>query len=62
VAIRVRGELYPSAADSLPKNQELAAKPQSYLTSYQYLGFQNYSLYRKRSISDKKWKKRLTFS
>jgi len=50
VAIRVRGELYPSAADSLAKNQQLAAKPQSYLTSYRYIGFQ-------RSISDKKWKK-----
>jgi hypothetical protein len=59
VAIRIRGELYPSAANSLPKNQQLAAKPQSYLTSYHYLGFQNYSLYRKRSIYDKKMKKKV---
>jgi hypothetical protein len=47
VAMRVRGEFYPSPADSLPKNQQLAAKPQSYLTSYRYIGFQ-------RSISDQK--------
>jgi hypothetical protein len=36
VAIRVTGQLYPSAADSLPKNQQLAAKPQSCLISYRY--------------------------
>jgi len=42
-AIRVIGEVYPSAADSLPKDQQLATKPQFYLTSYRYIGFQSYS-------------------
>jgi len=36
VAIRVAGEVYPSPAESLPRNEQLAAKPQSYLTSYRY--------------------------
>jgi len=30
------GEVYPSPAESLPKNQQLAEKPQFYLTSYRY--------------------------
>jgi len=36
VAIRVIGEVYPPPAESLPRNQQLAAKPQFYLTSYRY--------------------------
>ncbi len=30
------GEVYPSPAESLPRNQQLAGKPQFYLTSYRY--------------------------
>jgi len=30
------GEVYLSPAESLPGNQQLAAKPKSYLTSYCY--------------------------
>jgi hypothetical protein len=36
VAIRVRGEVYLSSAESLPKNQQLAEKPQFYVTCYRY--------------------------
>jgi hypothetical protein len=49
--MRARGKLYSSPAGSLPKSRQLAAKSQSYLNSYRYIGFQ-------RSISDQKQKKR----